>query len=243
MKRSILIIMLTFLMPAACFAAPAGACISSAPPLQLPFELVDSPYPQGEEFGPVIMRITASNGQSLHFVTCLPSDAIVHSADVNFDGADDLAVMVSSGATNSVYRLFIRQGDRYIAVNDGQEDGLFNLTLYPELGLVESQGTSGLAGALHEHILLKWEGTRLAPVRRAVCDHEETTSFQSDSFTITCRYNLLRSRVWDYERGQPGEPAVLFDETYDMDALGMEEAYLDFYQREQDALWQGITAP
>lgn len=240
MKRLLAVILLSCLLPAACFAAPEGIYISDTPHLQLSYELVDSPYPKGEEMGPVIMRLTAPNGQSLHFITWMTTDLIVHSADVNFDGADDLAVMVSSGATNSVYRLFVKQGERYVAVDDGQEEGLFNPVLYPEFGLVESQGTSGLAGALHENILFKWEGTRLIPVRRAVCENEQTTSFQNDAYTVTEWFNVLRSRVWDYTGAQQGDPLVLFDETYDMDALGMEEGYLDFYQREQDALWQGI---
>lgn len=240
MKRLLAVILLSCLLPAACLAAPEGIYISDTPHLQLSYELVDSPYPKGEEMGPVIMRLTAPNGQSLHFITWMTTDLIVHSADVNFDGADDLAVMVSSGATNSVYRLFVKQGERYVAVDDGQEEGLFNPLLYPEFGLVESQGTSGLAGALHENILFKWEGTRLIPVRRAVCENEQTTSFQDDAYTVTEWFNILRSRVWDYTGAQQGDPLVLFDEIFDMNALGMEEAYLDFYQREQDALWQGI---
>ena len=240
MKRMLAVILLSCLLPAACLAAPEGIYLSDTPHLQLSFELVDSPYPKGEEMGPVIMRLTAPNGQSLHFVTWMTSDPVVHSADVNFDGADDLAVMVSSGATNSVYRLFVRQGERYVAVDDGQEEGLFNPVLYPELGLVESQGTSGLAGALHENILLKWEGTRLVPVRRAVCANDQTNNFQDDAYTVTDWFNILRSRVLDYTGAQYGDPLVLFDEIYNMNALGMEEDYLDFYQREQDALWQGI---
>lgn len=243
MKRLLAVLFLSCLLPAACLAAPEGISVSEAPHLRLPFELADSPYAAGEETGPVIMRMTAPNGQPLHFVTWMPSNLVVQSVDVNFDGVDDLAVMVSSGAANSVYRLFVRQGERYAAVDDGQEEGLFNLVLYPEYGLVESHGTSGLAGALHENILLKWEGTRLAPVRRAVCVNKETVDFQSNEYTVTQWLSVLHSRVLDYTQKQDGEALVLFEETYDMDVQGMEDAYLDYYLREQEALWRGIAAP
>lgn len=243
MKRLFAILLLSCMMSAVSFAAPAGTSIYDAPLLQLEFELVDSPYAQGAEFGPVIMRITAPGGQMLHVVTSVPSQAAVHSMDVNFDGVDDLAVMVSSGATNSVFRLFVKQGERYVAVDDGQEEGLFNPVFYPALGLVESQGTSGLAGALHESTLLRWEGTRLVPLRRAVCENRQTMENEADSYTVITWINMLHSRVMDYTDAKPGEPAILFEESYDMEAQGMEDAYDAFYKREQEALWQGIAKP
>ncbi len=226
------------LLPPALFTA-SGASVDDAPHLDLPFEVVDSPYKPGETWGPVILRITAPNGQRLHYVSDLPKP-VVQRMDANFDGVDDLAVMVSSGATNSVYRLFILQGDQYVAVDDGQEEGLFNLVLHPQYKLVESQGTSGLAGALHEKLLMKWEDNRLVPLRRAFCENLETSTFENDQYTVTTWHNVLHARVVDYSRGLFEDPVTLFDETFDMDVQGMEDKYLNFYQREQAALWQGL---
>lgn len=237
-KRLLLLALALVCLVPASLAAPEGISVYDTPQLPLPHELVDSPYEPGAEFGPVILRITAPNGQPLHVVSDI-STPVVHSLDVNFDGADDLAVMVSSGASNAVFRLFIKQGDRYQAVDDGQEEGLFNPVVYPGLQLVMSQGTSGLAGALHESTLFRWDGNRLAPVRGAAVENAVTTQEQEGAFTTTHWYNQLYARVYAY--GPVGtEPELLFDETYDMEVQGMGEAYDAFYQREQQALWQGM---
>ncbi len=233
MKRLLAILLLLCLVPGVCLAVPVGTSVYDAPEMRLPFELLDSSPSAGG-----IMRVTAPNGQALHFVSWLTTP-VVHSLDVNFDGVEDLAVMVSSGASNSVFRLFIRQEKGYVAVDDRQEEGLFNFALYPQLGLVASQGTSGLAGALHETTLLRWEGHRLVPLRSALCESLKTYADHDDAYTTTTWNNILHARVFAYDQNGIN-PVLLFEETYDMDAQGMEDAYLAFFQREQDALWQGI---
>lgn len=237
MKRLSLILILALLLPLLALAAPE-ARYPDAPPLQLPVELLDSP--QAGPDGPWMVRMTAPNGQPLHFVSQIP-EPVAHSVDVNFDGVEDLAVLVASGASNMLYRLFLMQGDRYVPVFDSTEEGLFNFTLYPTAGLVASHATSGMAGALHEDLLLRWEGTRLIPIRRAVSEQLQETAFDDKSYTERTWHERLRVRVYDYASGTPGEPQLLFDEQFDMGAEGNTDAYLIFFQLEQQALWQGLA--
>jgi hypothetical protein len=103
----------------------------------------------------------------------------------------------------------------------------------------QMHAVSGEAGALHEEVLLRWEGHRLIPVRRAVCHYRQEGYSQEDVYTQTTWYNVLHARV--YAIGAPGYgDQLLWEETYDMQANGMDAAYDAFYRREQNALWQGL---
>jgi hypothetical protein len=240
MKRLIWLILLCLtLLPMTAQAVPKPSYIDGDP-LPLPVEVLDSPYPANEWFGmaPVAVRMTAPNGQALYFASQF-LQPVAHAADVNFDGVDDLVVTVDPGGTNIIYRLFIRRDGRYVPVDDGHEKGLYNPQLYPRQGLVASHAVSGEAGALHEEVLLRWEGHRLIPVRRAVCHYRQEGYSQEDVYTQTTWYNVLHARV--YAIGAPGYgDQLLWEETYDMQANGMDAAYDAFYRREQNALWQGL---
>lgn len=237
MKRLCMILVLSLLLPLLALAAPEARYPDSEP-LNLPVELLESP--QGYADGPWMVRMIAPNGQPLYFISQIP-EPVAHSLDLNFDGVEDLAVLVASGASNMLHRLFIQQGDRYVPVIDSMEEGLFNFALYPTARLIASHATSGLAGALHEDVLLRWEGARLVPIRRAVSESLSELSFDDKSHTEKTWSELLRVRVYDHESGAPGEPRLLFDEQFDIAAEGNTDAYLAFFRREQQALWQGLA--
>lgn len=209
-------------------------------PLALPMEVLDSP---NVELSPaLIMRMTAPNGQVLHFIAEF-MHPVAYALDVNFDGAEDLAVLVSPGGTNEVYRLFIHQGERYVPVDDGQEEGLYNPAFFPESGLVLSHGVSGLAGALHEDILFGWEGARLIPLRSAVCAAYVEEYSQEDAYIIKTWADVLQAKVYAYRDGNLWDKTLMFEESFNMKTQGMEEAFSAFQGREQEALWQGLGTP
>lgn len=237
MKRLLPILLACLLLPVLAVAAPAAQFIDTQP-LSLEAEVLDSPDDEAA-YGPFILRLQAPSGQELHLLSWLKSPR-VYSQDVNFDGQEDLAVVVSSGASNEVYRLFLNLEGRYVPVNDGTEEGLFNLALYPQAGLIGSHGSSGYAGALHEDLIFRWQGSRLLPVRKAVCQLKSDTVFNEESYTVTTWSQVLLARVYDLSGGRAAEPLLLFEESYDMQAQGMGEDYLAYYQREQQALWQGL---
>lgn len=233
MKRLACILLLACCLVLSAQATRKPSYIESSP-LNISVEALDHPG----IFGPFIFRMVAPNGQTIHFISQFEYP-VAHSVDVNFDGVEDLAVMVDSGATNSVYRLFIRQGDQFVPADHGEELGLFNPAFYASLGLVGSHGTSGEAGALHEDVLYRWQGTSLVPVRRAVCEHLRAESMADNLYTTTTNYDLLHARVLA-PSPEGGSEVVLHEEVHNMRTMGMEKAYDAFYQREQDALWQGL---
>lgn len=238
-RRCLCALLCLLLLPAAARAIPAPRHVEGEP-LALPVEVLDSPYPADEFFAltPLALRITAPGGQALHLASPFLRPE-VYALDVNFDGRDDLAVMVDPGGTNVIYRLFIWQDGRYMAVDDGDEKGLYNLELYPRQRLLASHAVSGEAGALHEVRLLRWEGNRLVPVRSAVCGYKEQGSGQDGVFTQVTWHDVLHARVYDHSEGL-FSGRLIWEESHDMAARGMAEAYDAFSRREQEALWQGL---
>lgn len=233
--KKFLPILFLILFPLLAFAAPQAE-YPAGDPLALPVEVLDSPY-QENWYGPRVVRLTAPNNQALHVVSMTAHPA-AWSFDVNFDGQEDLVVMVHFGATNALYRLFLWQDGQYVPAEDGIDEGLYNVAFYPGQKLVGSHLNNGHAGALYEDILFQWQGTRLLPLRRAVCEEKQETSYQPEGYTTRVLNQVLQARV--YAPGADGEAEALFDETFDIAAQGMEAAYDGFYQRTQAALWQGL---
>lgn len=240
MKRALFTWLLVFtFLPLMALAAPEPI-YPEGEYLNLPIEVLDSPYDDGEWYGsaPLALRMTAPNGQDIYFVSSFLKP-IVEEMDVNFDGIQDLVVMVDPGGTNVIYRLFIWQDGKYVPVNDGDERGLYNLRLYPKQKLVGINAVSGEAGALHEETLLKWEGNRLIRVRRAVCFHKEEVNFSDNVVTQSTWYNIFHARVYRYDQdGFVEEP--IWEGYHDTVAQGMDKAYDAFYESEQRALWSGL---
>lgn len=182
-----------------------------------------------------IYRHTAPNGQELYFTTSM-MDPIVEFEDVNFDGMNDIVVMLASGASNAYYAFFVydEDADTYYRVDCEHSDtGLANFQLYPELGIVLSHSNDGNAGAMHNYMLFTWEDGWLKHLRSATSVNvEEYTSFWGGS-TVTTWHDRIRIVVWDYS----GDEAVkLFEEIITL----KDAEYRDIFNEEMEALWQGL---
>ena len=171
-----------------------------------------------------VYRFTAPIGQQLDFTSYDEAENYpVRTEDVNFDGTDDLVVTVALGASNSWHQFFLWNGSEYehASWNCGDETGLPNLSLFPELGLVSTYCNAGSAGLENALRLYRWDGAQLLVVRYAV-------SASTDSGTI-----LLRVFEADYADGER-EDRLLFEQEY---AANDAEALLT---KENELLWDGI---
>lgn len=182
-----------------------------------------------------IYQYTAPNGQELYFTTSV-TDPFIEFVDVNFDGIDDIVVMLASGASNAYYTFFVYDegSDIYYRVDCEHSDaGFANYQLYPELGIVEVQSDDGSAGALHHRELLIWEDGWLKHLRSATSVNVEEYAYGDGFYTVTTQHDRVRIVVWDYS----GDESIkLFEEI-----ITLEEAeYRDIFNEEMEALWQGL---
>lgn len=182
--------------------------------------------------GENIHVFTAENGQQIYF-TALEEEPFVTQQDVNFDGADDLVVCVSAGASNGFFEFFVWDGEKYVqAGHDGIGHGVCNYQLFPEKGLVLSRRNDGQAGALHDWCLFAWEGTDLMLLRRA--ESEEYYEFTSDEDSFTMKYYPGQIQVTVSEYGENAyESTVLLEEV-------VRQIDEDFMAREEEAFWRGL---
>jgi len=156
--------------------------------------------------GEHIHQLIADNGQALYF-TALEPAPFVQKEDVNFDGAPDIVVCVSQGASNGFFEFFVYDNGAYVqAMHEGLGYGLANYQLYPEKGLVLSQASNGHAGALHEWFLFRWRGTDLQLVSSAVSTELTESAFTDTAWTQTVyndRYHITVMRygehAWEWE--------------------------------------------
>ena len=126
--------------------------------------------------------------------------------DVNFDGKDDLVIVTAAGASNAAFTFYLWNEETGSFEWFGGED-LWNYQLYPAQRLVQSHGTSGWAGLLHNDTVFAWDetGRQLHPVRSSEWDTlTEITSEQNGEYI---RYNELHDdstlveTYVDYENG------------------------------------------
>ncbi len=144
----------------------------------------------------------APNGQVLYFTGF--EDPMVKMEDVNFDGHEDVVFTIIRGASNFFTEFFVWDDGQYVyADHHGLEYGVCNYHLYPEYGIVHSDANNGYAGALHEDVLLRWEGNELKAIRRAVSDHAAETADlpNHEGYTTTTYLHKLSVCVWDYSSG------------------------------------------
>lgn len=195
----------------------------------------------GETFdGYIIYSWLAPNGQTLYFSGL--EDPTVKFEDVNFDGHEDVVFTIIRGASNFFAEFFVWSDGQYVrAANNGMDYALCNYHLYPEYGVVHSDANNGYAGALHEDILLRWEGTDLKVIRRAVSDHyTETADLAArEGYATTTYQQKLRVRVWDYT-SNIYEGEKVYETVIDLDALNGDDDYERLFAGEQKALWNGI---
>ncbi len=183
--------------------------------------------------GDRIIRLKApDNGQELYFVS-QQDKPTVYWDDVNFDGVRDLVVAVAQGASNQFCLFFVRSGASYVSVRmNGMENGVCNYQLYPKQRLVLSYANNGSAGACHEYALLRWNGSNLNVIRKAVSDTLVTNTTQNGLMVQTTDPNQIKITVCDYN----GASMVrkLFETTVFLSNSS------NALTKEENTLWQGL---
>lgn len=189
-----------------------------------------------------IHRYTADNGQELYYVSGMEEEA-VRMEDVNFDGDDDLVVLVQQGASNGFFEFYVYDGAQYVlAGRDAMLDGgIPNYALYPEKGIVCAQVNNGWAGLLHETQLFCWEGTTMRRVRGAVSENATSWTMDGTRCTQTTDTGILSLRVTEPAHDENGcslPDRVLYERELTADwAAEQGETLLE---EEAEALWQGL---
>lgn len=182
-----------------------------------------------------ILRFTAPNGQEIFF-TASTKQPVISLEDVNFDGWDDIVILLTPGAKNAYHTFFVydeEQGDYYRT--DGDDDaGLANYELYPEYGVVSTYANGGNAGLIHVRNLYRWEGNELRLIRSAVSDEWTEDFFEGQTYTSIIHGDTLHITVRDYT--DPYEENVLWELIIPKE----DTDYRDVFNEETEALWQGI---
>lgn len=217
--KKLLSVLLTLLMFVAAFADTQTTILG---------KMADNEY---------IHQYVAPNGQLLWF-TAREEQPYIKLEDVNFDGAEDIVVFVVRGASNFFTEFFLydAQLDRYVlAVHPGEEIGICNYGLHPELGIVATHANNGSAGANHEYRLYRWEGTKLDCIRTARSEVLTESTHSGSVFTMTTYTDKLHMTVRDHTLGD-WDNALVWERTITMG----EEEYLAAHEEEMNALWQGL---
>ena len=180
----------------------------------------------------------APNGQALYFVSP-EEEPYVHMEDVNFDGVEDVVASTIRGASNFGAEFFVWDGRAYVPVTHSGTDTLVNYTLYPELGLVETNIQE--SWALHTKQLWRWHGTALELVRTASRDEMSAMTVEDRVVTTVTDGNLVRLRVWDSlnrsrENGVTGS-TLLMDQLVSLENM---EALLAAEKEEDRVFWEGL---
>lgn len=185
--------------------------------------------------GDYIHQLAAPNGQLLYF-SAMEEEPPVVIRDVNFDGVSDIEVFVAMGASNFYSEFFVydASSDAYVRVEHASDDGLSNVELYPEYGLVATYGNAGNAGLLHVWNLYRWEGNDLRLIRSAVSDEWTEDIFEGSTYTQIIHGDMLHVVVRDHTRAY--DAPVVWELIIPKEAAETR----DIYTEEMEALWQGI---
>lgn len=185
-----------------------------------------------------IFRYVAPNGQSLYF-TSAEEEPHILLQDVNFDGAEDVVVLRTLGASNAWYEFFLHTETGYVMARHTDPDGLPNYQLHPEAGLIFTSVSNGYAGALHEQALWRWNGTQLECIRRAESREHELWDFGSGQYTMTVSSNVLYMQVTLLDP-ESHEQQVAWEAFVHLDGEDGEERLQTLLDEEHAALWQGL---
>lgn len=186
--------------------------------------------------GEAIRRYDAPNGQAIYYLAGYEGlEERAQLVDVNFDGVEDVVLLTAQGASNVRHEFYVWDGAQYVlAQRNAAEDGLYNYQLLPDQGLVVSDANNGMAGALREMHVFRWEGTRLSLVRSAVSDYASTTVWEGNHGVTTVDYGVIRFTV----REGAGEQAVLWEREIAADQLSQEASTV--LNEWESALWEGL---
>lgn len=177
--------------------------------------------------GDYIHRMEAKNGQSLYF-TGMDEEPSLQYADVNFDGAEDAAVLTTRGASNFVYQLFLWDGTQY--VNSGL--AVVNYTLHPEQKLLESDANDGWA--VRTRKLYRFEDGKPVLTRIASCEEKTKVTFTADGWE---QYTSNTTVTFSVEVVEDGNTKRIWEQDV---ALADETAYNEAEKTQQQLLWQGL---
>ena len=195
----------------------------------------------GETYdGDYIYSWIAPNGQTLYFAAL--EDPLMKFEDINFDGHEDVVIFIIRGASNFFTEFFVWAKGQYVyARHPGLSNGICNYQLFPEYSIVHSYAQNGSAGAEHEEVLLRWEGTDLKVIRRAVSENatEMTRFADGGGYSIRTDLQNLHVRVWDYTASVP-EGELIYETIISHQSLENSEAHTRLFAGEQEALWRGI---
>lgn len=186
--------------------------------------------------GEYIHQYLAPNGQLLWF-TAMEKEPDISFEDVNFDGCEDIVIVVAMGASNAFEEFFVYDPntDAYtLATHPDVDVGICNSQLHPELGIVESFASSGNAGLLHVWNLYRWEGNNLKLIRSAVSDEWSEEIFEGQTYTSIIHGDILHITVRDHTKAY--DESVLWEVMIPK----ADAEYRDIFTEEQEALWQGI---
>ena len=175
----------------------------------------------------------APNGQALYFVSA-EMEPLAHMEDVNFDGAEDVVVVTSAGASNLGAEFFVWADGRYEPVTHFGADALTNYTLYPEAGLVETYVQEGWAGVLHTRMLWRWNDSHLELVGTASGAAASMTTYDGRLTTVITDHSMVRLQVWD--NLSPNREQLMDIIVYAED----EEAVSAGLEEERRELWQEL---
>lgn len=191
----------------------------------------------GNGWDEYIHQYIAPNGQMLYF-NAHEREPVIHFEDVNFDGFDDMVIITGRWAKCDTARFYVYDpAEGYVLVRETTKDeGLMNYTLYPEYKLVGTHIANGNAGLCHESCLYRWEGNDLKCIRRAYSENYIETVWAEDMsyYTQTTYTDLFCCNVYDYTTEEPEGTVV-----YSVGPLGF-DAFLDTFDAENAALWQGV---
>lgn len=186
--------------------------------------------------GEYIHQYLAPNGQLL-WLTAMEQEPDISFEDVNFDGCEDIVIVVAMGASNAFAEFFVFDptADAYtLAAHPDADVGICNYQLYPELGIVESRANSGNAGLLHVWNLYRWEGNNLKLIRSAVSDEWSEDIFEGQTYTNIIHGDTLHVTVRDHTDLQ--DESILWEIVIPK----TDAEQRDLYSEEMAALWQGL---
>jgi len=183
-----------------------------------------------EEGDTYIQRLNI-DGQELIF-TSLEENISVLEKDVNFDGRADLLLTTRLGATNIGQLIYLATDEGYQQASCGL---VWNMFLDEERGLLISQMSNGMAGALTDYTVYRWDGLTPVKVRYGSSCEKETFVSTAEGYEVIHYSQVLRRRVWEYTDGEyNGE--LIWEDEITLDELNIRERSDAFYQ----ALLQGL---
>ncbi len=183
------------------------------------------------EEGDVYIQRLIIQGQELIF-TSLEEDISMLEKDVNFDGKADLLLTTRLGASNVGQLIYLATDEGYQPASCGL---VWNMFLDEERGLLISQMSNGMAGALTEYSVYRWDGLTPVKLRDGSSREKETFVSTAEGYEVIHYSQVLTRRVWDYTSGVPNGELIWEDEITS-DELNIRERFDAFH----DALLQGL---